>query len=264
MEEKDAWSLECRPVIDKSFVQTFSILIKEPKLVSYIEIEGKLVQGLFQKRLTRFSALVQVGGEILQSFLPNPGRMHDLLTHGAKVILREAACKERKTFYDLLGVYYKCQQVSLDSRIPNKLVLKALRSGDLPEFSGYTIIKPERSYGRTKFDFLLSNGQKRCLLEVKSSTLVMDGVAMFPDGKTERGKRHVMELLKAKGEGYRAAILFIIQRKDADTFSPADHIDPKFGGALRKAAENGVEIYAYRSEFVGNKITLREKIKIEL
>lgn len=233
-------------------------------MVSQIEIGGKLVKGIFKERLTRFSALVQIKDETVQCFLPNPGRMYELLAPNAEVILRESLVKERKTSYDLVGVYFKGQQISLDSRVPNKLVWEALKHGELPEFSGYTIIKPEYSYGHTKFDFLLSNEQKTCLLEVKSTTLVEDGIAMFPDAKTERGKRHVMELLKAKKEGYRAALLFVIQRRDAHTFSPADNIHPEFGKALRTAVENGVEIYAYTSEFIGDTIMLKEKVKIKL
>lgn len=233
-------------------------------MVSFIKVEGKIVEGVFKERLTRFSALVQVGDKTVPCFLPNPGRLNELLTRNAKVILREATGGKRKTSYDLIGVHYKSQLISVDSRVPNKLVLEALRNRDLGEFSEYSLIKPEHSYGRVKFDFLLSNGQKPCLLEVKSCTLVKGGVALFPDAKTERGTRHMRDLLKAKNEGYRACALFIIQRTDAKVFSPNDEIDPKFGEALRQAAKQGVEVYAYCSEFVKDKITLKEKVKVAL
>jgi len=233
-------------------------------LVSVIKIEGKTVEGVFKERLTRFSALVEVGDKTIHSFLPNPGRMYELLIPGTEVVLTEVTGRGRKTSHDLIGVYYKGQRISVDSRVPNKLVLEALKNRDLPEFSEYAIIKPEHPYGHTKFDFLLSDGWKPCLLEVKSCTLVKDGVAMFPDAKTERGARHVKDLLRAKDEGYRACILFIVQRTDALVFSPADEVDPEFGRALRHAAKQGVEVYAYCSEFVGDEIILSGRVKVEL
>jgi sugar fermentation stimulation protein A len=238
----------------------------EFRLTSFIEIRGKIFEGVFEKRLTRFSALVRVNGEIAQCFLPNPGRLSELLFSGAKVILKEAeAGGERKTIYDLLGVYSGGKIVSIDSRLPDKLFLEALKNGDLPEFLGYTVIKPEYSYGHAKFDFFLEGLEpKPCLLEVKSCTLVRNGVAMFPDAPTERGTRHVLQLAKALNEGYRAAVVFVIQRMDAYMFMPNDETDLNFGKALRKAAERGVEVYAYSAKFEKNKITLCGKVKVAL
>jgi len=217
-------------------------------LVSFIKIEGRTLRGIFQERPNRFSALVKVEDRVLPSFLPNPGRMHELLTSGAEVVLREVLKDNRKTDYDLIGVFYNGQTVSVASRVPNKLVLEALKNRDIEELSEYNIIKPEYGYGHTRFDFFLANEYERCLLEVKSSTLVKDGVAMFPDAKTERGRRHVRDLVKAKKEGYRACVLFIVQRTDAQTFAPDDETDPEFGKVLRNAAVEGVEIYAYKME----------------
>jgi sugar fermentation stimulation protein A len=233
-------------------------------LVSFIKIGGKIVNGVFVERLTRFSALVKVACKTFPSFLPNSGRMLELLTPGAEVILREVSNKERTTPYDLIGVYHKGQRISVDSRIPNKLVLEALKNKDLEEFSDYDIIKPEHLYGHTRFDFFLSDGRRHCLLEVKSCTLVKDGVAMFPDAKTERGKRHVRDLLKAKETGLRACMLFLIQRTDAYVLFPNYEADSEFGKALRNAAMQGVEIYAYCSEFVEDKIILRGKVRVQL
>jgi sugar fermentation stimulation protein A len=233
-------------------------------MVGFVKIEGKTVKGVFERRLTRFSASVRVGDETLQSFLPNPGRMHELLTPGVEVVLREALSEKRRTAYDLIGVYHEGQKISVDSRVPNKLVLDALRKKELEEFSKYSVVKPEYPYGHGRFDFLLSDGYERCLLEVKSCTLVKDGVAMFPDAETRRGRRHVEDLLRAKNEDYRACILFVVQRTDANVFSPDDEADPEFGKVLRRAAAQGVEIYAYRSEFTEDRIVLREKIKTKL
>jgi len=233
-------------------------------MVSSIAIAGKTVDGVFQERPNRFLALVRVGKRTLPSFLPNPGRMLELLTPGTQVILREVVKENRKTPYDLIGVLYNGQRISVDSRVPNKLVLEALRNKDIEELSEYDKIRPEHQYGHTRFDFLLTNKLERCLLEVKSCTLVKENRAMFPDAKTERGRRHVIDLMKAKEEGYRACVLFIVQRTDASTFSPNDETDPKFGKALREAAMKGVEVYAYSSEFAEDRITLKGKVRVEL
>jgi len=233
-------------------------------LISFIKIEGKTVRGTFQERPNRFLALVKVKNRTLPSFVPNPGRMHELLTPGIEILLREVVREKRKTSYDLIGVLYNGQMVSVDSRVPNKLVLEALKNKDIEEFSEYGIIKPEQGYGHTRFDFLLSNKHEMCLLEVKSCTLVKDGVAMFPDAETERGGRHLRDLMKARKEGYRACVLFIVQRTDAQVFAPNDETDPLFGKTLRDAAAQGVEVYAYYSEFVEDRIILKGKVKVEL
>lgn len=141
--------------------------------------------------------------------------------------------RARKTRFDLIGVVYRGLRVSLDSRMPNRLVHEALRTGDLEELAGYAVIQPEYGYGRTRFDFLLANEHARCVLEVKSCTLVRDGVALFPDAPTVRGRRHVRELVKATREGYRECMRFVVQRADADVFIPHIEDDPAFGHALR-------------------------------
>lgn len=233
-------------------------------LTSFVKLDGKLLKGIFKARITRFSALVQVDNKKVVCFLPNPGRLEELLFLGAQVVLKEAEKSERKTLYDVVGVYYGNQIVSVDSRLPNKLVFEALKDRDLPEFSQYTEVKPEYLYGHTRFDFLLSDNNMPCLLEVKSCTLVKGGVAMFPDAPTKRGTRHLLELVKAKNEGYRACILFVIQRTDAYSFKPNDEMDVVFGKALRHAAESGVEVYAYSSEFKLDRIVLKRMVKVAL
>lgn len=154
--------------------------------------------------------------------------------------------------------------VSVDSRVPNRLVLQALKNRDIEELSAYNTIKPEHPYRQNRFDFLLANKQERCLLEAKSCTLVKDGVAIFPDAKTERGRRHVRDLMEAKKEGDRACVLFVVQRTDAHTFSPNDETDPEFAKVLRDASVEGVEVFAYYSEFAGDKIALKGKLPAEL
>ncbi|MGB9854334.1 MAG: DNA/RNA nuclease SfsA [Candidatus Bathyarchaeales archaeon] len=233
-------------------------------MASFVKFDGKLLKGIFKARVTRFSVLVQVGDKAVVCFLPNPGRLEELLVLNAEVVLKEVERCKRKTWYDLIGVYHGNQIVSVDSRLPNRLVFEALKNRDLPEFAEYTKVKPEYRYGHTRFDFLLSNNDAPCLLEVKSCTLVKDRVAMFPDAPTKRGTRHVLELVKAKNEGYRACILLMIQRTDAYAFKPNDEMDAAFGKALRHAAERGVEVCAYSSEFTADRIVLKGRVKVVL
>jgi sugar fermentation stimulation protein A len=235
-------------------------------LVSFVRIEGKTVRGIFRERPNRFLALVDIQNRTLPSFLPNPGRMHELLTRGTEVILKEVVKGDRKTSYDLIGVIYDSQMVSVDSRVPNKLVLQALRKRDMEEFSEYDIIKPEYSYGHTRFDFFLANEHERCLLETKSCTLVKEGMALFPDAETERGRRHIRNLGKARKEGYRACVLFIVQRTDANAFAPNAETDPEFAKVLRDAALKGVEVYAYNMEISASfsSLSLSSKLNVYL
>jgi sugar fermentation stimulation protein A len=235
-------------------------------VVSSIENKEQIVRGFFQERPNRFLAIVKIKDRVLPTFLPNPGRMHELLIPGTEVFLRKAVKENRKTSFDLIGVMHNGQRVSLDSRVSNKLVLEALKNKDIPELSEYNRIKPEFSYGHSRLDFLLTNEHERCLLEVKSSTLVKGKVAMFPDAVTERGRRHVNELAAAKKEGYRAGVIFLVQRTDAHSFTPCDETDPEFGKALRKAVKEGVEAYAYTTEIATNfsALTLCSRLRVDL
>lgn len=229
-----------------------------------MKIDGKVVEGIFQERLNRFLALVRIEKNLVSCFVPNPGRLRELLIPGVKTYLKEMPKRHRKTSYDLIGINKNGQKISIDSRLPNKLLLTVLRNGGLKEFSKYNNIKSEWKYGSTRFDFFLTDGLEECLLEVKSCTLVRNQKALFPDAPTKRGSRHLKDLMSARSRGYRACVLFLIQRMDAKTFSPNDSTDKKFGNLLRQAKVEGVEVYAYSSEFTGDEILLREKVKVDL
>jgi sugar fermentation stimulation protein A len=209
--------------------------------------------------------MVKIGESVVSSYLPNPGRLGELLFPGAEVLLSEVGVKRhRKTKYDLIGILQEDQIVSVDSRVPNHLILEALRNRDLDEFYEYQEIRPEYRYGHSRIDFYLANDEERCLLEVKSCTLVAEGVALFPDAPTKRGRRHISELITAKREGWRACVLFVVQRNDAQRFTSNDATDPAFGAILRRAVREGVEAYAYITEFIWHKIMLNGRIEMVL
>ncbi len=148
--------------------------------------------------------------------------------------------------FEVLAVVCRDLVVPIDSRLPNSLFHMALTRGELEPFASYPTVQREHRYGKSRFDFLLSSPQEKCLVEVKSCTLVRDGVALFPDAPTLRGRRHVEELVKAKQEGYRACIAFIVQRNDAIRFRSFAENDALFAAALLEASLRGVEVFAWK------------------
>ncbi len=128
------------------------------------------------------------------------------------------------------------------------MVEEGLRQGWIAELEGYEVT-PEHRFGNSRIDFLLEKGEQKVLVEVKNVTLMYDTQqACFPDAVTIRGQKHLRELMAAKAEGYRAVILFLVQRGEASSFGPADDIDPEYGRLLREAVAQGVEALAYRSQ----------------
>ncbi len=220
---------------------------------------GTTARGIFVHRVNRFLAYALTQ----PCFLPNPGRLADLLYPRVEVFVVPSPAPGRKTAFDLVGVRSGKIKVSIDSRMPNKLVLEALRRGELEPFSGYREIRAEYAFGSSRIDFYLP-GRVPCILEVKSCTLVRSRVALFPDAPTERGVRHLAELSMALEQGLRSSIIFIIQREDADAFKPNGETDPIFEISLREAYSRGVEVYAYRSIFDGSTLTLDGRVPVEL
>lgn len=205
----------------------------------------KAKEAILLSRLNRFSALVEREGKREAAYLPNSGRMAELLVPGRRVFLWERASPQRRTRYDLALVALDNLLVSVDSRMPAEILYEALQSRALPPFRDYSSVQREFRIGESRLDFLLTEGNRRCLLEAKSVTLVRQGRALFPDAPTLRGRRHLGELIRARKQGWEAAVVFIIQREDASVFAPNDATDPPFGALLRQAREEGVAVYAY-------------------
>lgn len=227
------------------------------------EIKGKLIEGIFVERINRFIAHILIEGEIQVAHVANTGRMKELLIKGTKVIVRKVDNPKRKTNYDLVMVYKNDTLVLIDSKMPNILLEKAFREAGLDDFGKYDHIKREVTYGNSRLDIALSNNNENVLVECKCATLVKeDGTATFPDAPTERGRRHILELIKAKEEGYRAAVFFIIQRDDAVIFTPNRDMDEAFANAVKDAHGKGVEFYAYICNIKINEIEMVKKIPV--
>ena len=209
-----------------------------------MKIEGPLIQGKFVERPNRFITMVEVDGKIVRSHLPDPGRLKELLLPGAKLLLRPAPeGSERKTKYSTVMLYHEGQLISLVSVLPNRFVLEALQDNLLPMFHNYGFVRSEVSHGNHRFDFLLKGqNENPFYLEVKSVTYVENGLAKFPDAVTERGRRHVKHLANLRKKDLDVMILFVVQRPDVECFQPEWERDPKFGFALVKAQQNGLEV----------------------
>jgi len=229
-----------------------------------VEIKAELKGAIFLTRDNRFRATVELDGRRVWAYLPNSGRLEELLRPGRRVLLRPAAAPGRKTAYDLALVDLEGLLVSADARLPNLLVEEALRKGRLPPFAGYEAIRREVERGGVRLDFVLEKDGDRCLIEVKSVTLVRGGLALFPDAPTLRGRRHVEELHRAVAGGERAAIIFVVQREDAVAFAPHDEADPAFGRALRRAVEEGVEVYAYACRVGRREVRLDRPLEVKM
>ena len=198
------------------------------------------VPGTFKRRINRFVAEVEINGNTEKVHVKNTGRLRELLLPGAKVTLQRASDPNRKTAYDLISVYKpELEWVNIDSLVPNKLMMQQLMG------MGYDIVKPEYSFGDSRFDFYMERDGEKYLTEVKGCTLAADlerGTGLFPDAPTERGVKHLDELAAAAQKGYHCQIAFVIQMNGIHTVFPNDDTQPEFGQALRRAVKAGVQV----------------------
>jgi sugar fermentation stimulation protein A len=222
-----------------------------------------LVRGRFIKRDNRFRATVEVDDQIDWAHVPNSGRLQELFTPDRLVWLSRASAAHRKTDYDLKLVDYDGVLVSVDARLPNALFAEALENKQLSEFD-YPIVRQEINYGHSRLDFRLSGPQGHCWVETKSVTLVKNGQALFPDAPTSRGRKHLHSLIDARRAGDQAAVVFIIQRPDATTFSPHLEADPQFAAALGQAEAADVKIRAYTCQVSLSAISIAAEIPVIL
>lgn len=231
-----------------------------------MRVGGELKEATFRVRQSRFSALVELDGREIKAYLPNSGRMKELLIPGVKVLLTEVTrAMERRTNHDLVMVKNGDLLVNVDSRTPNRIVNEALLEDRLPGFEGCSIISREAAYGESKLDFLLSlDAGHYCLLETKSVTLVRDQVAMFPDAPTLRGARHLRDLVQSQAEGFAAAMIFIVQRDDANSFRPNVEMDPLFGSAIQMAGRAGITLKAFTCRVSMDGVQLAREIPVEI
>lgn len=216
---------------------------------------------IFLARPNRFIAKVRLHGQEVICHVKNTGRCKELLVPGAKVYLEKSANPLRKTLYDLVAVQKGTLLINMDAQAPNKAAHEWLAADNLGKLS---LIRPETTYGDSRFDFYLEKGKKKGFLEVKGVTLEKDGVVSFPDAPTERGVKHIEELITCHKNGYFAYLLFVIQMAPVKYFRPNWETHPAFGEALIKAQAASVKLLAYECQVTKNSMTITDKVKIEL
>lgn len=196
-----------------------------------------IVKGIFEDRPNRFIAHVWLEEELVTVHVKNTGRCKELLIPGVQVILAISDNPERKTKYDLIGVYKKnLGWVNIDSQVPNQVVKEWIST------KNYDYVKPEYVYGDSRIDFYMEKDNERYLMEVKGCTLEIDGIGYFPDAPTERGVKHLRELAKACQLGYHAILAFVIAMEGVDQVFPNVATHKEFGAALSEAMEAGVQV----------------------
>lgn len=222
-----------------------------------------IVEAKFIKRPNRFIAFCETDGKEVVAHVRNTGRCRELLIPGTTVYLEKSQAPKRKTGYSLVSVMKGERIVNIDSIAPNKVMKEALENGlDLPELGRITLIRPEARFYDSRFDFYLEAGDKRALVEVKGVTLEVNGLALFPDAPTERGVRHVEELIRAKADGFLTYLVFIVQMKGVHSFTPNAAMHPAFDQAVKMAIDMGVHVLCYDCNAEKDSLALADPVRV--
>ena len=232
-----------------------------------MRFETTLVPGKLIKRYKRFLADVELkSGEVITAHCPNSGSMKSCQSPGWQVMLSRHDNPTRKYKYTWEMVHNGTCWIGINTGIPNKIVEEAIRDNMIPQLKGYAEIKREVRYGQnSRIDIYLKNDFQICYVEVKNVSLVEDDCFYyFPDSVTERGRKHLYELIEMVKKGHRAVMFYLIQRNDGTTFKPAVHIDPAYAQSLKEAYKKGVEILVYQAKVTPDSITLGNEISWDL
>lgn len=219
-------------------------------------------EGIFLLRENRFIAKVMIDGETHTCHVKNTGRCRELLLPNCRVFLEEFESEKRKTKFDLISVYKGERLINIDSQVPNKMFHEFLESGGL--FQNISLIKREVTYKNSRFDFYVEYEDKKCFIEIKGVTLERDSYVLFPDAPTDRGVKHLRELIDARRNGYDTYAIFIIQMNGVKYFIPNYETHKEFGDTLRYAKESGVNILAFDSYVTRDEIRIKDKIEVIL
>ena len=222
----------------------------------------RITEGKFIERPNRFIAYAELAGERETIHVKNTGRCAELLQPGAHIYVQESDNPERKTKWDLIAVEKCARIVNMDSQIPNRVVQEWIEEGNL--FENTTLIKPEVTFGNSRFDLYVETNEKKAFIEVKGVTLENDGVVQFPDAPSERAVKHLEELIQAKKAGYEAYVFFVIQMKGVRYFTPNKNTHPEFCETLKKAKEAGVHVMAYDCDVTKDSIRLADPVDVVL
>jgi sugar fermentation stimulation protein A len=231
-----------------------------------MKFKARLVEGRLIRRYKRFLADVQLAQGVITAACPNTGSLMGCAEAGNRVWLSESDSATRKYRHTWELVEVGKTLIGINTGLPNALVHEAISSGAIPELAGYASVRREVPYGeeRSRVDLVLeAEGREPCYVEVKNVTAaVTKGVALFPDCVSDRGARHLRELIRLKAAGLRPVQLYCVQRGDVDEVRPADGIDVEYGRMLREAIAAGVEVLAYRANVTPAEVRLETRIPV--
>lgn len=231
-----------------------------------MKINKPLLTGYLIRRYKRFLADIRLeNGNIITAHCPNSGSMKTCMEAGWKVIVSDSQNPKRKLRYTWEMVHNGKCWIGINTQLANKIVKEAIEKQWIDELSGYENILAEQKYGaNSRIDLLLEKSGAQCFVEVKNVTMLEDKIYLFPDAVTERGLKHLNELLEIRRKGKRAVMFFLIQRNDGTLFKPCVAIDPKYSEKLTKVHKKGVEILAYTAMVIPGEITISHKTTFEL
>lgn len=226
---------------------------------------NKIIEGIFIKRPNRFIAQVLIHGEEETVHVKNTGRCKELLVPGVKVILEDCSHqRNRKTKYSLIAVWKGDLLVNMDSQVPNAVVFEAIAKNKIKGLENINYLKREVTFRRSRYDLYFESEREKGFIEIKGVTLEEEGICMFPDAPTERGTKHVLEMIEAVKEGYIGILFFLVQMKGPKLFQLNWQMDPVFSEAVNAAKEKGVQVIAYDSVVVENNIQIGDPVEILL
>lgn len=223
---------------------------------------SNIQRATFLRRPNRFIAHIEVDGREEVCHVKNTGRCRELLTDRATIYVEHHDNPNRKTKYSLIAVKKGDLLINMDSQAPNKVVGEWLLEKE--PFGKVKLLKPECTYGSSRFDFYLETEAEKIFIEVKGVTLEEDGIVRFPDAPTERGIKHLEELRACVEAGYKAAVIFVVQMEGMQHFEPNDKTHPQFGEALRQARKAGVEVLAYECKVTPSSLEITKSIPVVL
>lgn len=222
----------------------------------------RIRKAVFLERPNRFIAYGEIDGKKETIHVKNTGRCAELLIPGAVIYVQESANPARKTKWDLIAVEKGERLINMDSQIPNRVVQEWVESGAM--FKNVTQVRPETTYGNSRFDLYVEADGKKIFIEVKGVTLEENGVCRFPDAPSERAVKHMEELVKAMGDGYETYVFFVIQMSDVKYFTPNTDTHPAFAQTLRDAAAAGVHVLAMDCAVAPDSIAIRKPVDVVL
>ena len=225
-------------------------------------IYNNIRRAKFIRRPNRFIAHIEIDGKEEICHVKNTGRCKELLTENAAVFVQEFDSPKRKTKFDLISVYKGKKLINMDSQVPNKVFHEWLKQSDF--LKNISKIKPEHKYNNSRFDFYVEADGRKILLEVKGVTLEENGIVLFPDAPTERGVKHLNELIDSIDDGYDAYVVFIIQMSDINYFTPNIKMHKEFAETLIRAKNHGVKIIALDCDVTENIIAAKNFVEVKL